>query len=275
MTENLHKNTVKSFGEEWKYFDQNDLSPEELEVNFLEYFSIFPWEKLPSNAEGFDMGCGSGRWAQKVAPRVGFLNCIDPSQAIRVAEKNLADFENTRFFKASVDSPVLKSESQDFGYSIGVLHHVPDTRKAIKSCVELLKSGAPLLLYLYYAFENRPWWFRSLWFISDLFRRLICMLPGILKRRITDLIAILIYFPLSRFSWILEKFGVTAENFPLYYYRNRSFYTLRTDALDRFGTPLERRFERNEIIAMMEEAGLHSITFSEKPPYWCAVGLKF
>ncbi len=36
------------------------------------------------------MGCGSGRWARWVAPKVGRLHCIDPSIAIDVARKNLA-----------------------------------------------------------------------------------------------------------------------------------------------------------------------------------------
>lgn len=40
-------------------------------------------------------------------------------------------------------------------YFLGVLHHVPDTQAAIRSCVGLLKPGAPLLLYFYYAFDNR------------------------------------------------------------------------------------------------------------------------
>ena len=37
-----------------------------------------------------------------------------------------------------------------------MLHDVPDTAAAIRSCAELLKPSAPLLLYLYYATGNRP-----------------------------------------------------------------------------------------------------------------------
>ena len=43
---------------------------------------------MPKKAEGFDMGCGTGRWAKFVAPKVGKLHCIDPSNAIVVAKKN-------------------------------------------------------------------------------------------------------------------------------------------------------------------------------------------
>jgi hypothetical protein len=49
---------------------------------------------------------------------------------------------------------------------------------------------------------------------------------------------------------------------------------MRTDARDRFGTPLEQRFTRQEITAMMSAAGLDKVRFSELAPYWCAVGIK-
>jgi hypothetical protein len=58
---------------------------------FAEYFEIFPWDSLPRDAVGFDAGCGSGRWAALVAPRVGWLHYIDASaEALAVAQKSLA-----------------------------------------------------------------------------------------------------------------------------------------------------------------------------------------
>ena len=54
--------------------------------------------------------------------------------------------------------------------------------------------------------------------------------------------------------------------------RTASFYTMRTDALDRFGTRLEHRFTRDEIERMMTDAGLTDITFSDRPPFWVACG---
>ena len=63
-------------------------------------------------------------------------------------------------------------------------------------------------------------------------------------------------------------------SFPLSYYRHCSFYTLRTDARDRFGTPLEQRFSRAQICAMCTAAGLVDLRFSPRAPYWCVVGVK-
>ena len=272
--DNLDQQTVASFGDEWSRFDQSGMSDEEACKVFEEYFAVFPWEALQTDAEGFDMGCGSGRWARWMAPRVGLLHCIDPSDAIEVARRTLADHENVRFHRASVDAGCLPPCSQDFGYSLGVLHHVPDTEAAIRSCVGLLKPGAPLLLYLYYAFDNRPWWFRALWRLSDAGRSVICRLPSGVKHVVTDVIAATVYWPLSRLAGLLERVRVPVEGLPLAYYRHHSFYTLRTDARDRFGTPLEQRFTRRQIEDMMQAAGLVDVRFSKHAPFWCAVGIK-
>jgi SAM-dependent methyltransferase len=241
---------------------------------FTEYFSIFPWKKLRADAVGFDMGCGTGRWARFVIPKVSHLNCIDPSSALEVARMRLKDFDNVSFFKAAVDDVILPSNSQDFGYSLGVLHHVPDTAAAIRSCVELLKPGAPFLLYLYYNFENKSCFYRWLWKISDLARRVIVKFPPWLKQMCSDFIALTFYWPVSRACWLLSIINFNTVNIPLSYYRNHSLYVMRTDARDRFGTPLEHRFSRREITDMMLGAGLTDIKFSECAPYWCAVGSK-
>jgi SAM-dependent methyltransferase len=275
MSSNLDKATVESFGDEWSRFDQQVMPQSEAERRFFEYFANFPWSVLPSDAEGFDMGCGSGRWARFVAPRVGRLHCIDPSaDALSVARHVLVDFKNTDFHNTSVAASGLPVASQDFGYSLGVLHHVPNTEEAIRSCADLLKPGAPLLLYLYYSFDNRPAWFRVLWCVSNIGRIVIHRLPPRVKQIVTDLIALIIYLPLARLASLLEVFDVPVDLLPLSYYKNCSFYSMRTDARDRFGTPLERRFSMSEITNMCHKAGLVNLRFSNCAPFWCVVGFK-
>lgn len=272
---NIDPKTVSSFGDEWSRFDQDGLGAAEHAFLFETYFNIFPWESLPHDAHGFDMGCGSGRWAALVAPRVGLLTCIDPSpEALAVARKKLSNFSNVDFVNAGVSDQPISPESQDFGYSLGVLHHVPDTTAAIQDCVRLLKAGAPLLLYLYYRFDNRPRWFMFIWRVSDILRRVISVLPARIKTAVTDLFAVLVYFPLARLAFFGERLGFNVDRWLLSSYRRTSFYTMRTDSRDRFGTSLEKRFTRREIAEMMQNAGLEDIRFSENFPFWCAVGRK-
>ena len=266
---------VDGFGQEWKTFTHSGTSAEGLERSFAAYFSIFPWGKLPAQAKGFDLGCGSGRWARFVAPKTGELHCIDASnEALTVAQRNLQEFPQARFHLASVDAIPLPDESMDFGYSLGVLHHVPDTVGGLAACVRKLRRGAPFLVYLYYAFDNRPVWFLGMWRVSNIVRRIISNLPFWLKRAICEVLAATVYWPLARLALLGERAGRAVGNWPLSAYRRASFYVMRNDSLDRFGTRLEKRFTRVEIELMMQQAGLERIQFSEAEPYWCAVGYK-
>ena len=272
---NIDRETVAGFGEEWAAFDQTSLPEREAAALFGQYFDIFPCGVFGPAAQGFDLGCGSGRWATRVAPQVGRLHCIDASsQALDVARRNLLHLGNCEFHHASVESIPLDEASMDFGYSLGVLHHVPDTRAGIESCARKLKVGAPLLLYLYYDFEGRPLWFRTIWRATNLLRLGISRLPRRIKRSVTSMIAAVVYLPLARLAKIADKLGLPTDHFPLAYYKSLSFYTMRTDALDRFGTRLEKRFSRAQIEDMMREAGLERIVLSTTPPYWCAVGYR-
>jgi ubiquinone/menaquinone biosynthesis C-methylase UbiE len=271
---NADSRVIDDFGLEWSRFDQHELSDDERQMMFDGYFSVFPWEQLPPDAVGFDAGCGTGRWAVLVAPRVGHLHCVDPSNAIEIARKNLQGFKQCSFYRVTVDEMPFPDGSMDFGYSLGVLHHVPDTRRGIEACVRKLKQGAPFLVYLYYAFDNQPIWFHWMWRLSDVCRWWVCRLPFKLKYAVTQAIALLVYWPIARAANLLEAWGVSVHHVPLSAYRKRSFYSMRTDALDRFGTKLERRFTRAEIRTMMEQAGLKDVQFSPHVPFWCAVGVK-
>lgn len=275
MTDNVDRRVVEDFGNEWSRFSQGEEAAEDLKALFDLYFSDFPWQTLPNGAVGFDVGCGTGRWARFVAPRVGVLHCIEPSEkALEVARQNLKKLPNCRFHRAAVDEIPLKESSADFGYALGVLHHVPDPEEGLRRCVEKLKPGAPFLLYLYYAFDNRPGWYGMIWRVSEGLRKIISRMPRVLKMIVSDLIALLVYYPLARVARLLEKTGLNVSYVPLSAYRNRSFYSMRTDALDRFGTRLEHRFTRDEVAAIMRKAGLRDIRFNLEGAFWTAVGFR-
>ncbi|MBD0295488.1 MAG: methyltransferase domain-containing protein, partial [Flavisolibacter sp.] len=168
-------------------------------------------------------------------------------------------------------------ESFDFVYSLGVLHHIPDTFKALQACVDKVKKGGYFFTYLYYNLDNRGYLFRSLFNLSTVLRRAVSKLPAKPKRLVCDTLAVGLYMPFITFSRLLKVMGVQEsirKKIPLFGYENKSFYIIRNDSLDRFGTPLEQRFTKNEIQQMMEKAGLEEITFSNNIPYWHVVGRK-
>jgi ubiquinone/menaquinone biosynthesis C-methylase UbiE len=275
---NLDLRVASGFGREWSTFrqDEDHLSREQRQAIFDDYFGIFPWHLLPPGAGvGLDAGCGTGRWSVLVAPRVQHLHLLDPSaHALSVAKQNLRNVNNVSYHLDSVATIPVPPRSLDFAFSLGVLHHVPDTEAAIAAIADKLKPNAPFLVYLYYAFDNRPVWYRLLWRVTDLARVVVSRLPHRLRLAISQSVAALVYWPLARLARFVSRRGRSASALPLSYYADKSFYVMRTDAYDRFCTRLEKRFRRAEIERMLARAGFKDITFSDKQPFWCAVGIK-
>ena len=272
---NLDDNVVKGFGDEWSRFSQGDMHVDERSQIFDDYFVNFPWGDLPPSSVGADIGCGSGRWASLVAPKVGGLICVDASHdALAVARETLENFENVSYEEMSVEELHVVHKNLDFAYSLGVLHHVPDTLGALKDISKSLKKGAPFLVYLYYSFDNRPFWYRLMWKLSEAVRRLVSVMPSKVRFLISDAIALTVYWPLARGAFVINKLGCSVSCLPLSYYRDKSLYVMRTDALDRFGTRLEKRFSKSQISDMLECAGFVDIKFSSTQPFWCALARK-
>jgi len=273
--ENIDPKTVDSFGEEWQSF--HDFDEGEIRKLGDEYFDIVTPEMINENTRLLEVGCGSGRFLKYLSTKAGFLVGVDPSQAIFVADKLLGKNGKIVLAKASANALPFENESFDFVCSIGVLHHIPDTSKALQACVDKVKRGGYFYTYLYYNLDNRGFLFRSVFALSNILRLIICKLPPRLKKLVCDALAAFVYMPFILINRFLKSIGVSARtrrNIPLFGYENRSFYVIRNDSLDRFGTPLEQRFTKGQIEDMMVKAGLTEIIFSNSIPYWHVVGKK-
>ncbi len=270
---NIDWETVKSFGEEWGKF--NNIPTDQIDKIGRDYFDIVEDEILHPGALVLDVGCGGGRWAKFLTRRVKFVEAIEPSQAALSASRFLRSIQNVRVTQATVEQIPFADNSFDFVYSLGVLHHVPKTQEAIQRCYEKVKPGGWFLLYLYYNLDNRNFLYKIIFKASDVFRRIISSLPGGIKRPVCDVIAVMIYFPLVNLSRVLSFVSLRlADAIPLAYYRRTSFQIWRNDSLDRFGTPLEKRFSKDEIQQMLTASGFSNIQFSQKPPYWHVIAQK-
>lgn len=265
---NLDALTVSAFGEEWGKFDR--FEDEEITRIGQEYFDVLDDAAIGNETRVLDAGCGSGRWSRYLAHKVHSIEAIDPSDAVVPAVHQLKHLGNVRVTKASIDTIPFSDESFDLIVCLGVLHHIPDTFRALTSLTKKLKKEGILILYLYYDLDNRGRAYRILFNVVDYFRRVISQMPDPLKRFTCECIALLVYLPLSRISRLVEKLGMKrfSKRIPLAYYADKNMYILRNDALDRFGTPLEQRFNRNQIEEMLTSAGYMDIRFSDHAPYW-------
>lgn len=272
---NIDIDTVDSFGDEWAEF--NSFTENEIKITGDQYFDIVDSKLINEKTIVLDVGCGSGRWSKYLADKVGFIEAVDPSKAVYSASSFLANYNNIRITQASADNLPFEDNSFDFVFSLGVLHHIPNTQKALEDITRKAKKGAAVLIYLYYSLDDKPYWFRMIFKVSNVLRLLICKLPSKIKKVVCSIIAILVYMPfvfLARLVKGLLPNSKLYRSIPLSYYSDKSFYIINNDALDRFGTPLEQRFTKMEITTMMQLSGLEKIIFSDNMPYWHAIGFK-
>jgi ubiquinone/menaquinone biosynthesis C-methylase UbiE len=272
ISSNIDQSVVESFGEEWSKF--HSFSDSDIKKLGDMYFDILDDSIVNKNSYCLDVGCGTGRWTKYLIPKIGFMEAIDPSKAIIAASKILKGSDNVRLSVASSDTIPFPDETFDFGMSIGVLHHIPNTSKALADCVKKIKVGGYFYVYLYYNLDNRGFVFRSVFWLATLIRKIVSSMPGGLKRFSCDVLAITLYMPLVLLGRFLKAIGLKkiADKVPLSGYQDQSFYIIRNDALDRFGTTLEQRFSKAQVVEMMQQAGLSDIRVSDGLPLWHALG---
>lgn len=272
---NIDSKTVESFGEEWLKF--SSFSEEEIEIAGNQYFDIINETILNKDTSVLDLGCGSGRWTKFIAKKVKLVEAVDPSNAVFSANYLNRNEKNVRVTQASVSNIPFEDNTFDFVICLGVLHHIPNTQQALTDLVKKIKKGGTILLYLYYSLDNRSNLYKFIFKTSSLLRLFVSKMPKPLKKITCDVIAFTIYLPLVlvvRFFQFIFGKQAWIRKIPLSYYSDKSINIIRNDSLDRFGTPLEQRFSKNEIKKMMTNAGLSNIVFSNNEPYWHMTGKK-
>jgi SAM-dependent methyltransferase len=270
---NIDQGVIDSFGHEWTTFDYGKTeTAEALNSQFDAYCEPIDLSNFdPKNSIAADFGAGSGRWAARLLPYFSLVYALEPSDgASKVLKHKFSDEVKIVVLQETVGANSIPLESLDLAMSLGVLHHIPDTGLAIKDVSLRIKPGGMFLCYLYYNLENKPFFYKLIFKAINAVRQIISLLPQRIKQIVCSSIAAIIYWPLARFSKLMNKIGMNTSNIPLHHYANMPFVMLANDALDRFGTSLEQRFSKGEITEMLKSAGfdISTLKFSEIEPFW-------
>ncbi len=265
---------VADFDFEWTRF--SSVGSEEFAQVFEQYFDQIPSDAFRDSALVLDAGSGNGRWAYEVARRGPRVVAVDLGLSVELARDNTASTGRVAVVQADLRELPLLPRAFDWAFSLGVLHHIECPARALQQIVDVIRPGGTMLLYLYYALDNRGPAFRALFAGVDLVRRIFSISPRPVVFVFSALVAALVYWPLARASRLLAALGASrlAGTIPLTYYRERTFRTMRNDSLDRFGTRVERRFTRMEITRLMLDAGLVDVRVSSALPYWHATATR-
>lgn len=270
---NIDNDVVKSFGEEWKKFDyKNTHLSDCLDLQFDSYMTPIDLSSFNfTSSIAADFGAGSGRWTSLILKNFSHVYALEPSEgAFQVLSRKFSSNSQVTVLKESIGKNSIKNASLDLAVCLGVLHHLPNTRQGMVDIAVKIKPGGTFLCYLYYKLDDKPIHYRFVFANANLLRILISQLPIFWRKIISDIIALLIYLPLARISRALIGWGRDVSNFPLHHYAHLPFFMMRNDALDRFGTRLEHRFSKLDIVSMLDSSGfdLSTLKFSDKEPYW-------
>jgi SAM-dependent methyltransferase len=166
----IHAGSPDRFGYSWSIF--RDILPEHRE-QFLAWSSALPRERW-RGAFFLDAGCGIGRnsyWAMAEGAAGGIANDVD-ERSVAIARKNLRPHSSLEVRKQSIYESVA-ADAFDIVFSIGVIHHLAEPRRALAALVQAAKPEGYVLIWVYGA-ENMGWLVR---FFDPVRRILFSRLP--------------------------------------------------------------------------------------------------
>ena len=262
------RKTQESFGYEWTKFSA--IRPE-WEENYWGYMAPLTPEFFQGKTI-LDAGCGMGRHLYYSGQYGKEVFGVDFSRAVDVARHNTKHLPNVHVIQADLLRLPFKPRVFDFIYSLGVLHHIPQSEEALRSLVSRLAIGSELRIYVYWSIAESALWKRVLLGGVSAVRQVTTRLPH-------RLLSCLCY-PIAASAWLtfvlpykmLAQIPATrrfARGMPLNQYARYPFGVMVNDQFDRFSAPLEKRYSAVEVRQWLESAGLSEVTVL---PHWGWIG---
>lgn len=134
-----------SFGRQWNRYDVE--RPEEDEATFRVKAGVDARELAGKLV--LDAGCGGGRYTKLVARHGARVIGVDLSTAVDKAAALCAGLADASIVQADLLDLPLAEGVFDFAFSIGVLHHSSDARRAFAQVARRVKPGGRLAIWLY------------------------------------------------------------------------------------------------------------------------------
>jgi SAM-dependent methyltransferase len=142
---------VKSFSFEWNTHHNTQLDchqgDQSSESEFVQKTNFTPAELRGKLV--LDAGVGAGRYADIVSRWGGDVVGVDLSYAVEAAYRNFKDRDNVWIAQADIGNLPFKPASFDAIFSIGVLHHTPNTKNYFMKLIPLLKPGGTIAIWVY------------------------------------------------------------------------------------------------------------------------------
>ena len=204
-----------------------------------------------------DAGCGMGRYLRVAGEAGALVVGMDLSRAVDAARQLTREFPSVEVVQGDLLRLPFAEGSFDHVYSLGVLDHTPDPRRAFLNLTKLLKPGGRIVIWVYP--RERP----ALEAIINVHRAISRRLPlpvlvrlsrlmapvGALKRRLM----------VSR-NWLVCKTGVALNVLTIGVSMHPDPEVRVCDTLDWYAPKYLTRHTPEEVQGWFVEAGLAEIT---------------
>lgn len=145
-------NYASNFGMQWNRFRKTQLdSNSGHSISEDRFYSATGWS--PNDLRGklvLDVGCGAGRFAEIALNAGANVIALDYSSSVDACLLNLADRQNLMIVQGDIYSLPFPKESFDYVYSLGVLQHTPDVKRAFMALPPFVKKGGKLCVDFYW-----------------------------------------------------------------------------------------------------------------------------
>jgi SAM-dependent methyltransferase len=149
----LKQKTIEYFGYEWTEWSRygwtdGDRPTDDEHKIFLAKTLLGPGELAGKIA--LDAGCGNGRYTYWASEGGAEVIAIDLGPAVDSAFRNVGARPNVHVVQGDLFHPPIRTGVLDVVFSIGVLMHTGDARRATAALALLLKPGGSLTVHLYH-----------------------------------------------------------------------------------------------------------------------------
>lgn len=146
---NETRRTIQDFGEQWTRYTDNDGYYGSAEM-FADIVGPLLAPQDIAGARVAEIGSGTGRIVRMLlAADAAMVLAIEPSRAIDVLRRNLAQFGARAEFLNAPGEQIPADGGYDYVFSIGVLHHIPDPHPVVAAAFKALRPGGRMLVWLY------------------------------------------------------------------------------------------------------------------------------
>jgi uncharacterized protein YbaR (Trm112 family)/SAM-dependent methyltransferase len=185
---------------------------------------------------------------------------LDLGHAVDSASRHFGKNVFLHFVQASVFTPPFASETFDFVYSFGVIHHTYSTKTAFDSLARLPNKGGGLYVWVYSPYdEQRNLLRRGLMVLENNIRPVIWRMPEKLQT-----VALAPFVPgYMALQWLRS---IRSDGSVIAYGFREALHAAR----DRFTPPFVHRHTEAEVCTWFESAGFADLAYTsrrEKPDF--------